>query len=261
MTQKSKYLSEPDQWQRLCAYLLNQRDVGLDTEGMGFKTPGPKRVTVWSVAGFNGKQSPRGYSLATGYVLPAVALETFKPLLLSRTVTKWLHNAPADTRAIHDTAGIVLQAAKCTLQYTRVAIPDLDSYGLKPLACKILGKPYRPGFADIMAYERTDLKSTWVTTKTCACGEAGCRKRKLPMHAKTETTEELVTESIVKAEYTAEDMHPGHERWDKWVDYALEDAVDALELASYLNNLKPQAPGDPYSDAVAAFARSGRWRP
>lgn len=255
-----RYLSEPKDWSRLNDYLLKQREVGLDTEGVGYKEAGPKQVTVWSIAAFNGKQSPRGYAHASGYVLPAEALHTFKPLLESEAVVKWLHNAPADTGGIYDSTGIVVNAARCTLQYSRVAMPGLDAYGLKPLASKVLGKPYRPDFAAVTGYEHVELVSSWATSKTCACGVEKCRKRVLPMHEKTEVSVETVTEKRSWKEYSPADMHPGHERWLQWVDYALEDAVDALELASYLTNLKRQNPGDPYSEAVQAFARSNKWR-
>lgn len=259
-TKRDPYLGKPDEWRRLCAYLLTQAEVGLDTEGEGFKDAGASTVTVWSVAGFNNKSSPRGYRLATGYVLPAEALETFRPLLESQTVVKYCHNAPADTRAIHDTAGIVINKCHCTLQYARVALPGLDSYGLKPLACSVLGKGYRPGFAEVMGYDEVVRTEKAIPSKSCACGAEKCRKRLLPMHAKTVTESVVVTEKTVHKEYRPSEMHTGHERWAQWVAYAMEDAVDALELADYLNHLPSQMPSDPYSNEVRALARSNAWR-
>jgi hypothetical protein len=257
----ARYLSSREEWLRLHDHLMLQHpNVGLDTEGEGFKDVGAKRVTVWSIAGLNGKVSPRGYSLATGYVLPAEALRDFRPLLESPSVTKWLHNAPADTRSIHDTTSIVLQAARCTLQYSRVAMPGMQGYGLKALSYGVLGKPYRPGFASVMGYDDKVVTEKVIEDKSCACGEAKCRKRKLPMHEKTLTTRTEVSVKIVSKEYRPEEMHPAHTRWQAWVDYAAEDAVDALELASYLSKLRPQNPGDPFSTEVQCLARSNEWR-
>lgn len=259
-TTATRYLDKPDEWRRLCAYLMTQAEVGLDTEGEGFKDAGASTVTLWSIAGYNKKESPRGYALATGYVLPTEALETFRPLLESHSVVKHCHNAPADTRAIHDTSGIVLGKTHCTLQFSRVALPGLDSYGLKPLACSVLGKGYRPGFSEVMGYDDVVRTERVVKSKSCACGVEKCRKRLLPMHAKTTVGTVVVTEKPVRKEYKPSEMHPQHERWDKWVAYAMEDAVDALELASYLSRLRRQIPGDPYSDEVQQLARGGTWR-
>lgn len=249
----ARYLDKPEEWARLAAYLAKEPVIGLDTEFDKDTT----RVTVWSVAAFHPTRPihPRGYRVAIGYVLPAAALETFRGLLESESTTKVLHNAPADTRSIYDTAGVALGSALCSLQYARVVWPGLEDYGLKGLSRRMLGKPPRPGFKEVMAYRARVVRQVAKVTKVCSCGVPGCRKRK--GHEKTPVTTMVDQVSERDAEYVPSELHPGHPRWDAWLAYAEEDAVDALELWDYIERQPPQAPGDVFDPALIAQALKG----
>jgi 3'-5' exonuclease len=251
-----KYLPSPEEWVRLRDYLMKQEEVGLDTEF----DKGTTQVTVWSLAAFSptGRQHPRGYTSSVGYCLPREALETFKPLFESDSVRKWLHNAPSDSKSIYDSCGAVLANACCTLQWSRVAMPGMDGYGLKPLAIKCLGKPWRPDFATVTGYKRLEYKVKKVKSKVCSCGVPKCKKRL--GHKRTDVVTENREEHWVDDNYKPSEIVPGHAIWDAWVDYAIEDAVEALELADWLRKKKCDNPGDPYSAEAARVARSMEWR-
>ena len=168
---------------------------------------------------------------------------------------KILHNAPADTRSIYDTAGIALQEAHCSLQYARVVWPGLDDYGLKALSRRMLGKLPRPGFKETMAYVGRVTKQTEKTYKVCDCGVEGCRKRK--GHVKTGRVRLVESVKEVAMEYRPSEMAPGHPRWGAWLAYALEDAVDALELWDYAERQPSQLPGDVFDPDLIARALKG----
>jgi 3'-5' exonuclease len=250
------YLDTPEAWARLADYLGTVDEVGLDTEF----NKGTTQVTVWSLAVLrpNLSPNPAGYRAAKGVVLPAAALPTLKPALERPELRKWLHNAPADTRSLYDSAGIVLPNASCTLQYARVVWPGQDDYGLKTLARRFLRKPARPGFADVMAFtnQRERVTKRKQAYKECSCGAVGCRKR--TGHVKTDRVRVLETRTVVDFDdaYKPSDMHPGHPVWMAWLAYAAEDAVDALELADYIRRLPATAPGDVLDPSEVAQARA-----
>lgn len=255
------WLGQRDEWERLHKYLLTQEEVGLDTESQEAEegTAGSRDLYVWSIAGFSLKDGkrirhPRGYDRATGFTLPREALETFRPLLESESITKWVHNAPADTRPIFDNAGIILKRARCTLQHSRVAMPNLGGYGLKFLAQCCLGKPARDTYLEVVSYLRSEYKTkTKKTKKLCTCGVPGCKKR--IGHFREVVEETTIIEKVVEDRYNQADLIPGHPRFERWVKYALDDAVDALELASFLRSFKDRRPGDPFDPKYRNQAR------
>jgi hypothetical protein len=253
-----RYLGTQEEWSKLCNYLLTQAEVGVDTESQEAEEggSGARDLYVWSVAGFKpgGALHPRGYRPAIGYCLPRGALETFRPLFESEKVIKWVHNAPADTRPIFDNAGIVLRRARCTLQHARVALPNAGQFGLKFLAQACLGKPSREGYLEVISYTGTKTKEKTKKTKLpCTCGAPKCKKRK--GHLRETVLETVTTSKEFTTRYNQADLIPGHARFPRWVDYAIADAVDALELASFLSMYKDRRPGDPFGPEAQEMAR------
>ena len=258
------YLDRPEQWERLNKYLMAQPEVGLDTEFLDGEDAVSNKVTVWSVAGFKpgARQHPRGYSVAAGYCLPAEALPFFRGLFTSSATIKWVHNAPADTRSIYDTTGIVLERARCTLQYARVALPWLTGYGLKELSVTCLGRPPRESFVGVTTYMEKTVKVKNTRENWCTCGVPKCKKRKPSMlggqlvtHGHHTTRRFLATVTQKEAKYSIDEFKPGHPRWDRWVAYSIADAVDGLELASYLHNFASRSPGHPFGPEAQHLAR------
>lgn len=225
------WMGEESRWGPFLEYCLKQPAVGFDTEF----TP-DRQITVWSLAVASKSVSPIGYQRAYGYVLPAAALQVFAPLLTSEAVTKWAHNAVADTRSVWASTGIVMRNVQDTLGWSRVACPGLPSHGLKPLSKMLLAKPSRPGFKQVMTYQVEVTTTKHTKKKVCSCGVPGCRKRL--NHVRTEVLVERVVKKTEERMYDQREVIPGHERFPAWAAYALEDAVDAFELASFLAGSK-----------------------
>lgn len=225
-----QYLDTEERQRRYLDHCLAQDEVGWDTE-----YGEDKQVVVWSLATFRKDGlGPRGFRAARGYCLPGSALPLFAPLFSAPSVRLWAHNAVADTRSLFASTGILATNVQDTLDWVRVARPGLPKYGLKPLASLLLGKPPRQGFKEVLGYRQTLRVAKTKKVKVCSCGVPKCRKRL--GHVRHDEERETWTEKEVDALYDLHEVVPGHERWAAWVAYSLEDAVDALELASYLHH-------------------------
>lgn len=86
----------------------------------------------------------------------------------------------------------------------------------------------------MLGYKRVERVSKVKKVKVCSCGVPKCRKRL--GHIRHDEDQEVWTEKEVDDLYDMREVVPGHARWAAWVSYSLEDAVDALELASYLHH-------------------------
>jgi hypothetical protein len=102
-----------------------------------------------------------------------------------------------------------------------------------------------------------------VKIKSCSCGDEGCRLRKareedgvLIRHEKTTlvTTEGYQVEKWVDDEYPLETIVPGHVRWKLLVQYAIDDAIAALQFAEIAEEQNDPAPW-PYSHPEAPSGR------
>lgn len=241
-------MPEPARWRRYLDHCMGLPAVGFDTEFQDGK------VTFWSLA------IPRstgvgafGYVPARGYVLPAEALVFFRPLLESPSTVKWAHNAVADTRVVFDSTGIIMVNTQDTLSWARVARPGLPAYGLKQLAGMLLGKRRRPTYAEVLGYLKKEERTKTTKRKLCSCGVKGCKKRL--GHVRSVIEESLVVTKEVPAEYLHSELAPGHPAWDAWIAYAMEDAIDALELADYLNRAGDKLKHHPLGPLGKALCR------
>lgn len=224
--------------------------TGLDTEFYGWhwhtgeyfdydpseiSPVGRTRVHVWSVAAPTSETSPRGYRRALGAVLPERAL-SFRPLRdwLESDALKCCHNLPSDDHTLAN-QGISLGGGRDTLSVARWVWPDRASlapsrrpYSLKTLASEILGYDVTVTFEDFMEPNIVESK---VVRSRCICGVEGCRKRKEPHgQEKAELVEYL---ERGKKAVDLRTIVPGHQLWDRFVGYAAQDAVWALELNDF----------------------------
>lgn len=231
------YLDKPEQWAALVEHARRTKLMGLDSETFGHDvrkaSPAYRaKVHVWSIAFQTGEKDTRGYHRARGAVLPAAALEHqgVRAVLEDPTILKIAHNVHHDQHSLEN-HGIKLVGIRDTLALVRLAYPDralevTKGFRLKPLARDLLGKPKRDEYDDIV--KDVVLESRWVDKATCVCGDEKCRKRVEPYHAKVRELEEKVTSKNVV--YALEDIVPGHKQWERLMEYAGADAVDALEL-------------------------------
>lgn len=228
------YLATQAEWNRAAAYAQRCKLLGLDSEtyGHNVKLTSPAyraSIHVWSIAFLTPELASRGHHVARGAVLPFEALSSFKNVLEDPTVTKVAHNARHDIHSLEN-HGIRCQGTIDTLDLARLAYPhrSLDhqlGFGLKALARDILGREARDEFNDIVD------EQVPVTKKICECGEAGCKLRN-PRGAVTHAKREVPTGETTRREmaYPLETIVPGHPRWLRLVEYAAQDAVDALEF-------------------------------
>ncbi len=270
------WLALPEQWTRLGQRLQTAGEFGLDTEtyGQPDKTSPQHRARVhcWSVGVLTSKRHPRGYQVATGFVLPVEALynSELRAVLGNGAVRKWAHNAPHDYHSIVN-MGVEVRGLEDTLQWSRVAVPGMTAYNLKAMSQWALGKAPRPTFKDVTAYETMALRSTFRKEKRCNCGKKPCRAKGSSEwfdpaigwwrhHERTEERIETVHSKMVTMHYEVPQFVPGAQleplvwqgksvdRMVAWELYSLEDALDGIELVSWLRSRPPRIIPSPWSE-------------
>lgn len=270
------WLARPEQWTALGQRLQTIGEFALDTEtyGQPDKTSPQHRAKVhcWSVGLLTKKRHPRGYSIATGVVLPAEALDngTLRDALANPSIRKWAHNAPHDYHSIVN-MGVEVNGLQDTLQWARVAIPGMTAYGLKAMSQWALGKPPRPSFKEVTGHTVVVKRSTFKKDKQCVCGKRPCRAKSTSdwfdpsigwwrLHERQETRIETVHEREEVQLYPVTDFVPGAvmdpmvwhgqtiDRMVAWENYSLEDAIDGMELVSWLRNRPVRIVPTPWSD-------------
>lgn len=262
----TSWLDTPAQWEAAAEAALRAGVMGLDTETYGHdvKTSSPAHrasIDVWSIALATSTLSPRGYHVARGAVLPAVAIDhpAWRRVLTSGEVLLVLHNAGHDRHAL-DNRGVPLGRLYDTLEAARLLWPGRMSYALKPLRVDLLGKQGRELFKELTAPEKRMVPVDVVRHKDvtlCSCGTPGCKKKKAHKkapweeHTKTKTRQEWTDQVLRERTFPVgiETIVPGHPRFKRKLDYAGDDAVDGLELyelcvqrAAYLDTKLPRLP-------------------
>lgn len=270
------WLAQPEQWTALGRRLQMIGEFALDTEtyDQPDKTSPQHRARVhcWSIGVLTNRRHPRGYSIATGVVMPAEALDNqaIRDALADPHLRKWAHNAPHDYHSIVN-RGVEVNGLEDTLQWLRVAVPGMKQYGLKAASQWALGKPARPTFKEVTGYQTIVQRSTWRKDKSCVCGRKPCRAKSTSdwfdpvigwwrQHERVETKVETVHEKEVTAYYAVTDFFPGADlrplvwhgqtmdRMKAWEDYSLEDSVDDMELVSWLRGRPVRHIVSPWSD-------------
>lgn len=271
------YLDKPKQWDKLVTICRKAGVVGLDTEFYNVDPSkqscvGRARVHVWSIAVRTAKMGPRGYTLCRGWCLPAAALDypPIRELLEDPSVKKELHNQPVDHHSLGN-HGIRLKGARDTLNYVKWQKPGLINtpgrFKLKSLMWSMLGRNPVCTFAELVNDVRTVQvpRQKKVTTKGCSCGVEGCRKRKAEgavKHDKWKETREVTVyrDKQEKFKWVLPDIVPGHPKWWLLVEYAIEDAVAALQIAELADEEEDPAPW-PYDVDNGAGPAPPRGRP
>jgi hypothetical protein len=270
------WLALPEQWTKLGERLQTIGEFALDTEthGQPDKTSPQHRAIVhcWSVAVLTKQRHPRGYSIATGTVLPAAALDNaaIRAALANPNIRKWAHNAPHDYHAITN-RGVEVVGMEDTLQWLRVAVPGMQAYGLKAASQWALGKPQRPNFQEVTGYQAVVSRSTFKKARRCVCGKKSCRAKSSSEwfdpaigwwrhHDREDYKIETVHEKEVTLHYEVTDFFPGAElkplvwhgqeidRMKAWEDYSLEDSLDDMELVSWLRHRPVKLIHSPWSE-------------
>lgn len=230
------YLDTMEQWDAAVAAARRAGIVGLDTETYGHdvreSSPAHRAaIHVWSIALRTGDFDARGYHRARGAVLPAAALDhqPWVDLIGDESVLKVLHNAPHDAHALAN-RGVKLRGWVDTLELARLVYPGrLGGYDLKNMQMEVLGKPPREKFKDVFGTvvftEKVEL-GPCLMTEGCRPDRASCRLRSNG-HGRQRTT---TSTSRPGPLIPLETVFPGHERWNRLVEYAGADAVDSLEL-------------------------------
>lgn len=226
-------------------YAREVKTLGLDTETYGHDVAASSpafraKIHVWSLSFFTKQVSPRGFRQARGAVLPKSALDyaPLRSLLTSPDIRIVAHNTRHDQHALANIGiNIALADVVDTLELARLVWPEraMDfrlGFTLKALATDLLGKPKRELYRDVTSGQEVTVSHKPVG---CACGDAACRKRKLPEHAKLLGK----VEKLRPVQYQLEGILPGHPNWERLLAYAADDAVDALEIYSLAHRRIP----------------------
>lgn len=255
------YLASEREWVKCAKRLESETAIGLDSEftgvdfSLGQSCVNRARIHVWSVGILTPEFHPRGYKVAMGCVLPAVAIPTFKYILEDCGIVKAIHNAPVDCHAFYN-SGIDLKGVVNTLSLGRWCLPGRLRYNLDDICTEELGAGKADSFDDMFRKVKyvESVKTKSIEHKRClTCGEDGvlgqdgmvgvaCRRRKYP-HIQTKWTVEESVSTLRREGYYYEDQSlviPGHELWDRYLEYALVDAIRAVEFYDYCNRRTEQ---------------------
>lgn len=175
-----------------------------------------------------------------------------------------MHNQSVDAHALAN-HGITLRGGINTLGLVRWEMPELiqmaGRFKLKALMVNLLGREPVCAYLDLVTFERAEPYSTWrkVTRSECSCGVPGCLKRKpdTSYHEKLRVEErvETIHERTVKDRYPLQSIVPGHPRWELLVEYALDDAVAALQILFLCELVTDPAPW-PYGGERPRFSQA-----
>lgn len=237
------FLDTPDKWKALAARLERETVIGADSEfeGVDFDNGDScvnlAKIDVYSLAVLTQKWHPRGYHIAQGCVLPVESLPYLKPVLENPKITKAMHNSNVDVHAFYN-HGIDVQGVVNTLSLARWIRPGRMTYNLDDLSKDYLGAGKAYSFKELFIINNIERINKPKKIKACMCGVKGCRKRSFPEHHKfEETTDNWVERKAGKSVIPLHTVRPGHELWEKYVKYALTDALRAVELYDYLVRL------------------------
>ena len=229
----ARYIDNEKDILRLVDYIREEQCIGLDSEftGVDFDAGdncvGRSVLDVFSVAVGTGELHPRGYEIATGYVLPRHALGAFKQVLEDGRIVKAAHNSAVDIHTFFN-SGIDVRGVVDTLHLCRFAYPGRFKYGLDALSREFLDESKFMSFNDLCSVPA--FKTKQIKVKKCSCGEDTCRKRK--GHTKFVVIEEMDVECGTTT-IPISDINPGNAKWDDKVEYAAQDAVLAFEIYDF----------------------------
>jgi hypothetical protein len=258
-----KYLDDPAKWPVLAEKLAKAGEFGYDSETYGQEdreSPQHRaRVHCWSVGWLTEKQSGRGYRSAVGVVLPYCAFDSpeIRAIFSNPLITKWAHNAPHDWHAAAN-MGIEINGLQDSLQWFRVAFPGMQGYGLKAIAKWALGYKDRPSFIEMMTHKGIETKVTRKREKGCICGNKPCHQRSnkeflsndgvYKLHRRVEWSRFTCVSKVVDVRYKVTDFtkdaildpliwnNSEYSRWEQWLEYAVEDAIQCIEAIDWLRN-------------------------
>ncbi len=237
------FLDTPERWKKLLAVLEKESVIGLDSEfeGVDFSSGQScvnlAKIDVFSVAVLTSKWHPRGYHEAKGCVLPKEAIPYFKDVLENPKILKAAHNSNVDVHAFYN-AGVDCQGVVNTLSLARWIRPGRLLYNLDDLCYDYLGVGKADSFKDIFVIDDIQMVNKPKKVKVCLCGVEKCRKRTYPEHHKwEELRDNFVEKKVGTKTIPLHTVRPGHELWERYVKYALVDAIRAVELYDFLVRL------------------------
>jgi hypothetical protein len=227
------------------------KPIGFDTEFYDVRIGEQSTVSrakvhfaslAWAPRG--AKFHPRGYPVPHSAVVSrevVTSCRPFREFFLDRGYRFIAHNAPVDVHTFGN-EGIEIANVVNTLTLARWVYPGRartnsgrGGFTLDALGQDLLGAGKLEDFKELFRERREDWVERTVTSKTCACGVLGCRKRAEPLHSKHLWTETIREPLYVEAPVPLEAVVPGHALFDRAINYAAQDAVLAFGLWFVLN--------------------------
>lgn len=260
-----KYVDEPSKWPILAEHLRRAGEFGYDTEtyGQPDKTSPAWRAKVhcFSIGVLTKIKTQWGYHKAVGVVCPvdAFTCRELVDVFTDPTINKWAHNAPHD---YHSTVnmGVDIRGLHDSLQWFRVAYPGRNGYGLKQIAQWALGYGPRPTFTEMVTYANLEVTARGRVEKGCVCGVKPCHQRSNKQfladdgvycyHTRVTWKRFTPISKVVDRRYEVTDFYKGatlkplrwnnasHDRWEEWLNYSAEDAIQGIEAVDWLRNYK-----------------------
>lgn len=220
-------------------------DVGFDTEFYGVhlgkhSVMGRAKVHFASLAWYEGgeKFHPRGFTIPRSAVVSAEVVrgcDGFRRFFTHPRAFFYAHNAPVDAHVFKnegiDIANVIntLTMARWTWPHRARATWGGSGFGLDALSKDVLGEGKLESFSELFTETQENWKVKRTSTKRCACGIPGCRKRSKG-HEKWEDAWEERELQLVTVPVPLEVVVPGHPLFHRAIRYAAQDAVLALCL-------------------------------
>jgi len=250
---RTRYLSSEGEWARLARIILaSQGPIAIDTEyviGDDQATAHRAELHVWSIgiqnpgAGIGMKTNARGVFPALAAVLPAEALicDALIDALCQRPL--WAHNASVDYHTMTCASGriarIPLANWNDSLSLARWLYPERvppfgPGFSLDALGQDLLGYGKTEDFKTLLTYPNEVMKVTTTKTRVCECGARPCHKRGTyhRRQDEVEVKEEMVLRGTKQV--PLDTIVPGHERWERLVEYSGRDVLVGCELVQFM---------------------------
>lgn len=211
--------------------------VDLDSESC----VGRSKVDVFSIAVPTSTLKPLGYYEPTAWVFEGglITTSSVRSYLEDPGYRKVIHNRPVDEHSARN-AGVRIRGGLCTLNMARFVYPERanlprGNYDLDSICRWRVDRGKTESFDGLFGYDAYEPFTAEAPANFClACSDFGCKKKKAPHDNKVVQIRSVTRQKKVRRHVHLPDVRPGHELFERYLEYAAVDAVLAYILYSMM---------------------------